>query len=722
MEAAGYPGTAAGCPSAKTKTKMDYAVEVECDEADTRHYMHPWCIEENEGKCASIPTMLSGEKKANIPNMFKVAATKFADKNCMGTRPISYCKIEGKKQFWKKGPPQWAKYSEVYQDVENGAKGLVGLAGIKELRKEKKAIAAILADTSAEWQTSAQVCFKVGLPVTTVYTTLGHEAMIHGLNETEAAVLFLDWGQYAILRDPVLSKCINLKHIVLIGQCFVPLESNEAIQQFPTGAECGALAIGSTVVTTLPALIDTGKESDVSLDEFDPDIDDLAFIMYTSGSTGLPKGVMLRHSNFVALIAGVLAQGTLNPSAEDVFCAFLPLAHILELMIETTCLVSGSSIGYAHARTVTPTSPYVEKSDPGSADLSTYCPTVLVCVPAVLEVIKSGLNANLSALPGFKGSLVRTAVQQAQGLPSQEGAVAKFIVSLGLGKVLVGKVKQQMGLQNLRLIGSGGAPLASQTQDYIAHVLAPVAQGYGATETTGCATMQECLPSNGRKADASCGCVGAIQPACEVKLLSVPEMGYVVDNDPPRGEVLIAGNAVSHEGYYKMEEKSAEDFPVHKDGKKWFHTGDIGEMTKAGTLKIIDRKKDLIKLNGGEYVSLGKVEATLKEVQGIGAVVVFAQSDRNECVCIVSQPERGWNAVGGKPEEEALVKDIAATLKICGLAGFEIPRKVKVTDEIWTPESGLVTASLKLQRNPLREHYNKPGDLLEQMGYRFPTN
>jgi long-chain acyl-CoA synthetase len=668
-----------------------------------------------------MPAMLEGEKKANIPNMFKVAATKFADKNCMGTRSIEYCKVEGKKQFWKKGPPQWTKYSEVYQNVQHGAKGLVGLAGIKELRKDKKAIAAILADTSAEWQTSAQACFKVGLPVTTVYTTLGHEAMIHGLNETESAVLFLDWGQYGILKDPVLSKCPNLKHIVLIGKCFVPLDSNEAIKHFPTTADCAGLAIGSTTVTTFPALIDAGKESDVNLEEFDPDIDDLAFIMYTSGSTGLPKGVMLRHSNFVALIASVLAQGTLNPTTSDVFCAFLPLAHILELMVETTCLVSGSGIGYAHARTVTAASPYVEKTDPGSADLTTYGPTILVCVPAILETIKNGLNTNLSAIPGFKGSLVRTAVQKAQGLPSEEGAVAGFMVSLGIGNMLIGKIKTQMGLQNLRIIGSGGAPLASQTQDFIAHVLAPVAQGYGATETTGCATMQECLPSNGRKADGSCGCVGAIQPACEVKLLSVPEMGYVVDNDPPRGEVLIAGNAVSCDGYYKMETKSAEDFPVHKDGKKWFHTGDVGEMTKAGTLKIIDRKKDLIKLSSGEYVSLGKVEATLKEVHGIGAVVVFAQSDKNECVCIVSQPERGWAAVGGKPEEEALVKDIAATLKTCGLAAFEIPRKVKVTDEIWTPESGLVTASLKLQRNPLREHYNKPGDLLEQMGYRFPT-
>jgi len=216
--------------------------------------------------------------------------------------------------------------------------------------------------------------------------------------------------------------------------------------------------------------------------------------------------------------------------------------------------------------------------------------------------------------------------------------------------------------------------------------------------------------------------VGAIQPACEVKLLSVPDMGYLVTDTPPRGEILVSGNTVSQGGYYKMPEKSAEDFPVHADGKKWFHTGDVGLMSEEGTLKIIDRKKDLIKLSGGEYVSLGKVEATMKQVKGIAAVVVFAKPDKDHCVAIISQPERGWASVGGKPEDEPLVKEIEKVLKNLGLARFEIPTKVKVDDSIWTPESGLVTASLKLQRNPLRDHYNAPGGLLEEMGYTFPAN
>merc|ERR1712048_1026648 len=197
-------------------------------------------------------------------------------------------------------------------------------------------------------------------------------------------------------------------------------------------------------------------------------------------------------------------------------------------------------------------------------------------------------------------------------------------------------------------------------------------------------------------------------------------MGYMVIDSPPRGEILLGGNSVSQRGYFKMPEKSAEDFPVHPDGRRWFHTGDIGVMMPNGTLKIVDRKKDLIKLSGGEYVSLGKVEAALKQVSGIGACVVFAKSDKDHCVVVVSQPEKGWASVGGKPGEAYLEAEINKKLRPMGLARFEIPAKVKVDDAIWTPESGLVTASFKVQRNPLRCHYNQEDGLLDQMDYKFP--
>ena len=251
-------------------------------------------------------------------------------------------------------------------------------------------------------------------------------------------------------------------------------------------------------------------------------------------------------------------------------------------------------------------------------------------------------------------------------------------------------------------------------------IFAPVAQGYGSTETAACATVQECFGTDGRPADSGGGRVGAIQPANEIKLVSVPDMGYLVTDQPPRGEILVSGKNVSQHGYYKMPKETAESFVRHSDGKIWFHTGDIGVMDEDGVLRIVDRKKDLIKLQGGEFVSLGKVEANLKQVPGIAACCVFAQSSKTFCVVIVSQPEKGWASVGGRPNEEALVDAIAVRMKSLGLARFEIPTKVAIDDNIWTPESGLVTASMKLQRNAVRKYHNAPGGLLDAMGYRFP--
>ena len=116
--------------------------------------------------------------------------------------------------------------------------------------------------------------------------------------------------------------------------------------------------------------------------------------------------------------------------------------------------------------------------------------------------------------------------------------------------------------------------------------------------------------------------MGAPIPACEIQLKSVPDMGYLVTDTPaPRGEVLISGSNVSQNGYYKLPKETAEAFIKHADGKIWFHTGDIGVMDSDGVLRIVDRKKDLVKLQGGEYVSLGKVEANLKQVLRVGRLL-----------------------------------------------------------------------------------------------------
>eukprot|EP00421_Protoceratium_reticulatum_P002209 CAMPEP_0168374534 /NCGR_PEP_ID=MMETSP0228-20121227/9350_1 /TAXON_ID=133427 /ORGANISM="Protoceratium reticulatum, Strain CCCM 535 (=CCMP 1889)" /LENGTH=425 /DNA_ID=CAMNT_0008387483 /DNA_START=68 /DNA_END=1341 /DNA_ORIENTATION=+ len=407
----------------RVKAQLTYAVELECDEKDTRHYRHPWCYKKNGGKLAELPPSLPAGKAGTIPNLFASSAEKFAAHSCMGTRPILECRIEGKKQFWTKGPVEWRTYSQVYDDVRSVASGFLGLPGMLEAVRSRRCVAAVLADTSADWQASAQAMFLCGVPITTVYTTLGHEAMLHGLNETEATVLFIDFGQYHALVGPVLSKCPNIKHIVLIGRCFVPLSTvGGESKAFPSAEEAEKLPpVGSARTATLDGLKASGASKPQDLAPLAPTTEDLAFIMYTSGSTGLPKGVMLTHKNFVALIASIISQGVIAFTTSDVFIAFLPLAHILELMIETTLLVGGAAIGYAHARSVTPASPYIHPDNPQGCDMVEIKPTILVAVPAILEVIKSGLSMKLQKMEGFKGKLVRGAVNKAQGLPPDEG-------------------------------------------------------------------------------------------------------------------------------------------------------------------------------------------------------------------------------------------------------------------------------------------------------------
>lgn len=700
--------------------ELDYAVEVECGEPNTRHWRHPWCYKRNMGELAHTPECVPEGSPATIPTCMNNAAKLYADKPCFGTRAITKQVNEGKKIFWYKGDFTWKSYRDAHDDVQSAAKGLLQLDAVAGLVAEGKVTAGLLADTSAEWQTAAQAAFQVGIPITTVYTTLGHEAMVHGLNETECPILFIDWTQYAILEKDVLSKCPLLKHIVFIGKCWVPATvEGGSVAPFPSTSEVANMPkCFNAKLTTLDALIDTGKAANTTITQC-PKEKDMAFIMYTSGSTGMPKGVMLSHLNFVSLIAGIQAQGIVSPNPADSFIAYLPLAHIFELMTEVNNLSAGARIGYGSAKTLTSSSPFMPKDNPQGSDLLALRPTYMIAVPAVLDAIQSGLLLKLKDMPGFKGKLVRTAVQHTLQQSGRDGNVAAFLCKIGLRGPTLKKVKAQLGLENVRCIGSGGAPLSEGTQNFITEVLAPVAQGYGCTETCGASTIQEIFAADGRPRDRSAGKVGPSQPSGEVKLLSVPDMGYLVTDDPPRGEILLSGNNVSQLGYFKMQEKTEEDFPFHSDGKRWFHTGDIGAMMPNGTLQIIDRKKDLIKLSGGEYVALGKVEACLKQVAGIGACVVFAKSDKDHCVVIVSCPEKGWASVGGKPDEGELVKAIENSLRTQKLARFEIPTKVKVDDLVWTPENGLTTASMKIQRNPLRTHYNGPGGLLAQMGYEF---
>merc|ERR1719334_1014318 len=256
------------------------------------------------------------------------------------------------------------------------------------------------------------------------------------------------------------------------------------------------------------------------------------------------------------------------------------------------------------------------------------------------------------------------------------------------------------------MILCGGAPLSQDTQLFMNICFnCPVRQGYGLTETCGAGTVQHVT-------DMSVGRVGTPLQCNEIILRDWKEGGYTWhDNPGPRGEILIGGTNVTM-GYFKNPEKTREDF-IEMNGRRYFCTGDIGMFEEDGRLKIIDRKKDLVKLQAGEYVSLGKVETGLINCPLVDNLCVYADSFKDFVVALVVPNASNVKKAAGKlgvdtsKWDEVVVnplveKEVLKGLQEAGnkakLERFELPQRVCLVSEVWTPDSGLVTDAFKLKR------------------------
>jgi len=250
------------------------------------------------------------------------------------------------------------------------------------------------------------------------------------------------------------------------------------------------------------------------------------------------------------------------------------------------------------------------------------------------------------------------------------------------------------------------ARLQSQTKSNL--------QGYGLTESCACGTIMD-------SDDNSIGAAGPPLQGVQIQLINWDEGNYTVDDQPnPRGEIVIGGGNVASE-YFRLPGKTKEDFFRDKAGRRWFRTGDIGEFNFHGTLKIIDRKKDLVKLHHGEYVSLGKVESLLRTCPIIENICVYGDPTKGFVICLVV-PDRNkltemaekLNLANESFEENCndtiLIAEVLKELQSYGkksLEKFEIPGAATLCPELWTPESGLVTAAFKLKRRPIQDYYQK---------------
>lgn len=619
-----------------------------------------------------------------LDKVFEYCRSKFKCNDCLGTREllIEEDEVQANGKVFKKvilGQYSWLSYEQVYQQTVELGCGLAKLG-----QKQKKNIA-IFCETRAEWMITAQACFLHNFPLVTLYSTLGGPAIKHAINETEVTHIITSKELLKTKLTAILPEVPKLQHIIIVD------EEPVASSGYPS----------NIAVHNMAAVQAMGINSEIKLHK--PVPSDIAVIMYTSGSTGIPKGVMISHAN---LIAGVTGMSERIPDLrdKDTYIGYLPLAHVLELSAELVCLSHGSRIGYSSPQTLADQSTKIKRGCKG--DASVLKPTLMAAVPEIMDRIYKNVMHRVSTMSSFQRTLFALAYNY------KLEQISKGYSTPLCDRFVFRKVRSLLG-GNTRLLLSGGAPLSAATQRFMNVCLCcPVGQGYGLTETCGAGTISEVW-------DYSTGRVGAPLVCCEIKLKDWAEGGYRNTDKPyPRGEILIGGQNVTM-GYYKNEAKTSEDFVVDENGQRWFCTGDIGEFHPDGCLKIIDRKKDLVKLQAGEYVSLGKVESALKNSSLIDNICVYANSDQSYVISFVVPNQKELTALAeqkgirGQWEdicnnaaiEKEMLREIEAVATAAELEKFEVPAKICLSPEPWTPETGLVTDAFKLKRKELKNHY-----------------
>ncbi|CAA7013409.1 unnamed protein product [Microthlaspi erraticum] len=636
------------------------------------------------------PVSSHWENISTLPELFEISCKTHSERSFLGTRKLISRVIETSedgKTFEKLhlGDYEWLTFGKTLEAVCNFASGLVQIGHSSGER------VAIFADTREEWFISLQGCFRRNVTVVTIYSSLGEEALCHSLNETEVTTVICGNKELKKLMD-ISDNLETVKRVICMDD------------EFPSEAK-------STWKTTSFADVQKlGLENPVEPNF--PLSADVAVIMYTSGSTGLPKGVMMTHGNVLATVSAVM---TIVPDLgkRDIYMAYLPLAHILELAAESVMATIGSAIGYGSPLTLTDTSNKIKKGTKG--DVTALKPTIMTAVPAILDRVRDGVRKKVDAKGGLAKALFDFAY--ARRLSAINGS---WFGAWGLEKLLwdllvFSKIRAVLG-GRIRYLLSGGAPLSGETQRFINICIgAPIGQGYGLTETCAGGTFSEFD-------DTSVGRVGAPLPCSFVKLIDWPEGGYLINDKPmPRGEIVIGGSNITL-GYFKNEDKTQEVYKVDEKGMRWFYTGDIGRFHPDGCLEIIDRKKDIVKLQHGEYVSLGKVESALSISPYVENIMVHADPFYSFCVALVvasQQTLEGWASKQGIDSanfeelcaKEQTVKEVYASLvkaaKQSRLEKFEIPAKIKLLASPWTPESGLVTAALKLKRDVIKREFSE---------------
>ncbi len=572
-------------------------------------------------------------------------------------------------QLSPEGTAYLAKKNGVYQPIlwkEVNARVLGIYHSYKKIGIQAEDRVAILSNTRPEWLIADLANLCSGVVTVPIYQSSTPEDVAYLIEHSEAKLIFAE--------DEVMIK--KLEAAFALKKINVPVVSFSSPVSAINGVPPMSFEEFAAPITN-KTIEDEFKKSAESILP-----DNIASIVYTSGTTGQPKGVVLSHFNFLAELRAIIHNFTFTP--EDTTLAFLPFAHILGRVEGLLSLMAGASLAFA------------ENINTLSQNLMEAKPTILVSVPRIYEKIYAKIQSEVAAQPKYSQSIFNWAVEIGRKVAKLNSEQKPIPLSLELkykiaDPLVFTKIRKKFG-GRIRLTVSGGAPLSPELCEFYHAVGIKIIEGYGLTETTAAITVN-------RPNDFNFGTVG--------KPFGNIEFRFAAD-----GEIQTRGDMVFRE-YYKNPSATAEVFT--EDG--WFCTGDIGEITHRGFLKITDRKKELIKTSGGKYIAPQKLENLLKGVRFISQAMVYGDREKYVVALItLNEPEiNKWAAQQGISVSS--FEDLTKNSKVIQLidkeiesvnghlANFETIKKFRLLPRDFSIESGELTPSLKLKRKVCTERY-----------------
>ncbi|MGW3339831.1 AMP-dependent synthetase/ligase [Streptomyces sp. NPDC001009] len=568
------------------------------------------------------------------------------------------------------GPDEWRSlsWSQAAERVHAIAAGLI------ELGIEPEQRVALASSTRVEWILADLGIMCAGGATTTVYPQTNADESSFILSDSESRVLIAEDAAQVAKALERRAELPALTKVVVID---------------PEGAETGDWVItlaelerrGAAYLQQHPELI---KERVGAITR-----DQLATLIYTSGTTGRPKGVRLPHDNWSYMARAIAATGLCT--AEDVQYLWLPLAHVFGKV-----LTSGQ-IEVGHVTAVD------GRVDKIIENLPVVRPTYMAAVPRIFEKVYNGVAAKAREGGAAKYKIFQWAAEVAReyAKASQDSfrrtgtASVPFALAAkhkAADALVYGKLREAFG-GRLRACVSGASALAPEIGYFFSGAGIHILEGYGLTETSAASFVN---PGEAYRT----GTVGKPMPGCEVR---------IADD----GEILLRGPGVM-EGYHQQPEKTAE--VLESDG--WFHTGDIGELSADGYLRITDRKKDLIKTSGGKYVAPAEVEGQFKAVCPYVSNILVHGADRNYCTALIALDEaailqwaadnglegRSYAEVVAAPQTVELVDGFVKQLNE-GLQRWQTIKKFRLLPRDLDVEHGEITPSLKLKRPVVEREY-----------------